>query len=312
VCGICTDSACSLAQSGERVGSGGGTWLRSTAMQNEPSTRSDEVKSWLAGVFDRAAASYDEVAGGYHEHFGGRLVALAGIGAGDDVLDVACGRGAALVPAARAVAPTGRAVGVDLSPEMVRLARDALGEAGLAGDARQMDAEHLAFDGATFGAVLCGFGVFFLPDPLRAVAGFREVLRPGGVVGISTWGADDPRWSWEDELLADVQVPRRALVRPFDSPGELRELLTAAGFEDITVHVEEHQVRLADAEEWWAWKWSYSLRGVLEQLPPARLARMRRDAATHLARIAEPDGLPLRLQALVAIARRPRDGSTGN
>ena len=60
--------------------------------------------------------------GAYHDHFGERLVELAGVGPGDAVLDVACGRGAVLVPAATRVGPVGRVVGVDLSPVMVRLA----------------------------------------------------------------------------------------------------------------------------------------------------------------------------------------------
>ena len=67
-----------------------------------------DTKAWLAGVFDRAAPTYDKVAGAYHDHFGERLVELAGVRPGDAVLDVACGRGAVLVPAAARVGPTGR------------------------------------------------------------------------------------------------------------------------------------------------------------------------------------------------------------
>jgi ubiquinone/menaquinone biosynthesis C-methylase UbiE len=62
-----------------------------------------DPKAWLAGVFDRAAASYDVMAGAYHDHFGARLVEHAGVGPGDRVLDVACGRGAVCIPAAGAV-----------------------------------------------------------------------------------------------------------------------------------------------------------------------------------------------------------------
>jgi len=63
-------------------------------------------------------------------------------------------------------------------------------------------------------------------------------------------------------------------------------------------------VRLADADEWWAWKWSYSLRGVLEQLSPARLERVRREASEQIAAMASDGGIPLRLEALVAVAHR--------
>ena len=61
---------------------------------------------------------------------------------------------------------------------------------------------------------------------------------------------------------------------------------------------------LADADEWWAWKWSYSLRGVLEQLPAARLDQWRRDAYERIAAMPQHDGLPLRLHALIATGHR--------
>lgn len=73
-------------------------------------------KAWVARVFDRAAPTYDAVAGAYHDYFGSRLVALAGLRAGDAVLDVGRGRGAVLLPAATKVGPSGRVSGIDLSP----------------------------------------------------------------------------------------------------------------------------------------------------------------------------------------------------
>ena len=141
--------------------------------------------------------------------------------------------GAVLVPAAARVGPDGRAVGVDLSPEMVRLARERVDAAGVVAELRVMDAEHLDVPDASFASVLCGFGIFFLPDPERAVGGFHRALVPGGSVGLSTWGAEDERWAWEDELLADVVVERRAVQRPFDRAGDLDALLRGAGFEDV-------------------------------------------------------------------------------
>ena len=61
---------------------------------------------------------------------------------------------------------------------------------------------------------------------------------------------------------------------------------------------------LSDADEWWAWKWSYSLRGLLEQLPEERLGRLRREAEPYLEELQTPQGLPLRLTALVTTASK--------
>jgi len=260
---------------------------------------------WLAGVFDRAAATYDEVAGGYHRHFGERLVERAGVQEGHRLLDVACGRGAALVPAARAVGTTGSVQGGDLSPAMAELAREALQAAGLMGTVEVQDAQDLGVDAGSFDRVLCAFGLFFLPRPAVAVSGFRRALRPRGLLAVSTWGEEDPRWAWEDELLADLDVERRAIVEPFDDDASLRSLLEGAGFTDVEVTAEQHDVVLADADEWWAWKWSYSLRGLLEQLPSERAEQIRRDAQPHLDRMRASGGLGLTLTALIATAVAP-------
>jgi SAM-dependent methyltransferase len=245
------------------------------------------------------------LAGSYHDHFGIRLVELAAVAEGDTVLDVACGRGAVLVPAAGRVGASGGVLGVDLSPEMVRLARQRVAESGFAAKVRVMDAENLDVPDESHSVVLCGFGLFFLPDPVRAVAGFKRVLSPGGTVGLSTWGVEDERWSWEDDLFADVVVERRAVRRSFDRLDELETLLRGAGFADVELLVEHFDVRLADADEWWAWKWSYSLRGLLEQLPRERIERLRGEAFDRIEAMDHTNGLPLRLEALIALAHRP-------
>jgi ubiquinone/menaquinone biosynthesis C-methylase UbiE len=53
----------------------------------------DEMERFRAGVFGRAAVTYDQVGGPLFALLGRRLVVIAGIGTGDRVLDVACGRG---------------------------------------------------------------------------------------------------------------------------------------------------------------------------------------------------------------------------
>ncbi|MGH9276125.1 MAG: hypothetical protein ACRDZU_15895, partial [Acidimicrobiales bacterium] len=116
---------------------------------------------------------------------------------------------------------------------------------------------------------------------------------------------EDERWAWEDELLADVDVRRRAVHRSFDRPADLEGLLGGAGFVDVTVRPEHHEVRLVDDDEWWAWKWSYSLRGLLEQLPPQHVEDLRREAAQYIAAMSANGPLEVRLEALIATARRP-------
>ncbi len=90
----------------------------------------------------------------------------------------------------------------------------------------------------------------------------------------------------------------RSTTRP-----ALTALLVSGGFGDVRVDVERHDVVLADEEEWWAWKWSYSLRGMLEQVDAATIDTLREQAFARLRAQRGDDGLPLRLTALLATGR---------
>ena len=215
-------------------------------------------KEWLAGVFDRAAPNYDRIGDAYHDHFGARLAETAGIHPGACVLDVACGRGAVLLPAAVRAGAGGRVVGVDLSPEMIRTAGEALARVDLAAttELQVMDAERLEFDEDLFDFVLCSFGLFFFPRPRGRRLSSCGVLVPGGVVAVSSWTGEDDRWDWEDDLLAGLDVSRRAISRPFDRLEDLEQLLVDAGFVDVTGHVEQRDIHFATEDQWWDWMWS--------------------------------------------------------
>ena len=263
--------------------------------------RVDEHKSWLAGVFDRAAPTYDRVGVAYHEHFARCLVDRVGIRPGSSLLDVACGRGAVLLAAA---STAGSLTGVDVSPGMVELASADLRAAGVDGvELRVMDAERLEFPDAGFDAVTAAFLLFFLPHPERAAAEFRRVLRPGGRVAVSTWAEDDERWDWADELLAAAGTPRRrALRQPFDRAEAVIELLAGAGFDNPRSHRETTTIFFASEDEWWDWQWSFSLRGILEQLDEPTVTALREESFRRMAELKTAQGYPMRLDAWIVIA----------
>lgn len=75
-----------------------------------------QTREVVAGVFGRVAANYDQ-AGFLHE-IARRLVAVAGVGAGMRVLDVACGTGAALLEAAHRAGRNGFVASIDLAEPM--------------------------------------------------------------------------------------------------------------------------------------------------------------------------------------------------
>src|ERR1051326_3647153 len=80
----------------------------------------DARKAQVGAMFDRLAPEYDAVGPACFAYFGRRLVEQAAVGYGQRVLDVACGRGAVLFPAAERVEAAGEVIGIDLAEEMVR------------------------------------------------------------------------------------------------------------------------------------------------------------------------------------------------
>ena len=254
-------------------------------------------------MFDRAAPTYDRMGEAYHAYFAGRLLDLAALPDDAHLLDIACGRGAVLIAAA--ARGVDRLTGIDVSPTMIELAGADLRATGITDvDLRVMDAEHLEFPEARFDVLTAAFALFFLPDPGRAAAEFQRVLRPGGVVAVSTWGTEDERWNFQDDLLAAAGSPRRrALQQPFDRAEDVTQLLGTAAFTDLQVHEEETEIRFASKQQWWDWRWSFSVRGLLEQLAPEALVAYREACFREMDALQTVDGYPLRLTALITTGR---------
>jgi SAM-dependent methyltransferase len=113
-----------------------------------------------------------------------RLVGFAGVRAGQRVLDVGCGTGVVAVTAGRQGA---RVTGLDLTPELLRRARENAAIAGVDIEWHEGDVESLPFGAGAFDVVLSQFGHMFAPRPEVAVREMLRVLRPGGVIAFSTW-----------------------------------------------------------------------------------------------------------------------------
>ena len=115
----------------------------------------------------------------------GHLVAFAGVMQGETALDVACGTGVAAITAAQKGATV---CGLDLTPELLRHARENEKMAGCAQiEWTEGDAERLPYRDGSFDVVLSQFGHMFAPRPEVALAEMRRVLKPGGRIAFATW-----------------------------------------------------------------------------------------------------------------------------
>lgn len=262
----------------------------------------DPAKARTAGLFDRAAATYDQVGVDFFTTFGARLVQLAALSPGERVLDIGSGRGAVLFPAAEAVAPGGSVLGIDLSPAMVeRCAADAAAR-GLDGvEVRVGDAEAPAVEPGSFDAVLGGLVIFFLPDPGAALDSFRTALVPDGRLALSTFGPEDDRFGpvfgavaahipVADPTAAQPTSPARAQDGPFSSSASMTALLGDHGFGSVD-HLEvDYAIEFDGPEQWIEWSWSHGARQLWELVGDAGHDAARADAIAALTAIAEPDG----------------------
>ena len=123
---------------------------------------------------------------------------LAQIKAGDRVLDVGCGSGRLTMAAQEWAGADGQAVGLDPSPEMIRVARKNAERAGSKAKFELGLAESLPFPDGSFDVVLNRLMLHHLPEDLkqRGLAEMRRVLKPGGVC-----------------LIVDFEPPKSGLLR---------------------------------------------------------------------------------------------------
>jgi len=132
---------------------------------------------WAAGDFPRVARETIK-------DVGPALVAAAGVGPGQRVLDVAAGSGATSIPAALAGADV---VASDLTPELLAAGRADAEARGLALEWVEADAEALPFPDASFDVVLSSFGAMFAPHHQVVADELLRVARPGGTIAMANW-----------------------------------------------------------------------------------------------------------------------------
>jgi ubiquinone/menaquinone biosynthesis C-methylase UbiE len=133
--------------------------------------------TWASGDYAQIANGIQTVA----DH----VVRSAGIRAGEKVLDIACGTGnTALMARARGAVVTG----LDLTPELLRIARKREAEAGYDDITWQAgDAENLPFPDGSFDVVVSSCGLMFAPDQQKVADEVARVTKPGGRIAIQAW-----------------------------------------------------------------------------------------------------------------------------
>jgi SAM-dependent methyltransferase len=164
----------------------------------------------------------------------GNPTAIASLRPGETVLDLGAGGGFDAFIAARQVGPTGRVIGVDMTPDMVARARDNARKVKATNvEFRLGEIEHLPVADASVDAILSNCVINLSPEKAAVFGEAFRVLRPDGRLAISDVVATGP-------IPAELQDQAAALAgcvagaAPLD---EVRAMLAAAGFVDIEVKI---------------------------------------------------------------------------
>jgi ubiquinone/menaquinone biosynthesis C-methylase UbiE len=168
---------------------------------------------------------------------------------GDTVLELAAGVGETGFEAAAIIGERGRLISSDFSPAMLAAARRRGAELGVENiDYRIIDAQQIELADDSVDGVLCRYAYMVMPDPAKALAETRRVLRPGGRLTLAVWGAMEQNPFFT--VIAMSLVGRGHLPMP-EPPGppvfsmanaaRTTALLEAAGFSGM--RTEEVPVR---------------------------------------------------------------------
>jgi ubiquinone/menaquinone biosynthesis C-methylase UbiE len=202
-------------------------------MTNNHSTQPAQDKDQIIkGQMEKMVDTYDSYmkkATFGREHILRRMtVELAGVKAGDTVLEIGCATGTLTLAAKQAAGPTGKVFGIDIIPGMIEASQHKAAQANVEINFKLGSIGSIPFPENHFDEVMCSFMIFHMSDGTRrkGIAEIQRVLKPGGRL-----------------LLLDLALPPQPFQRwiarkllGFSAEDDLRDLLPlmeASGFSDL-------------------------------------------------------------------------------
>lgn len=171
----------------------------------------------------------------------GNPQAIANLQTGETVLDLGSGAGFDCFLAARAVGPTGRVIGVDMTEAMLRKARRNADKTGIANvEFRKGEIEHLPVNDRTVDVIISNCVVNLSPEKAIVLRETFRVLKPGGRLAISDVVAVRPM----PDAIRNDQDLQCACIGGAAPVEDLRQMLQGAGFEKIRISLRQESREL--------------------------------------------------------------------
>lgn len=281
----------------------------------EPSPAEPASHDGFSARAQRAASTYGAAADHYGlgslafwDRYGAATVARLPLTAGQSVLDLCCGAGASALPAARAVRPGGQVIGVDVAGPLLELARSKAAAEGLRNiEFRHGDATSTGLPAGGFDAVVCVFGVFFAKDVAGFAAEMWRLVKPGGVLAITTWGpglfepANDIFW----ESVRAIDPSLFEAFNPWDeitTPDALTSLFERAGIDGAAAEAAGGWQELSSPARFWDVVLGSGYRAAIDALGEDQQDLLREQVVSALA---ARDITAIRANVVYGAATRP-------
>lgn len=236
------------------------------------------------------------------------LIRRAALRPGERVLDVACGTGVVARLASQQVGATGTVAGLDVNPGMLAVARSTI-PPDMPIEWHEASAEAIPLPDASFDVVLCQMGIQFMPDKAAALREMRRVLVGGGRMILNVPGPTPQLFAIMGEALArHIGAEATGFVNQvfsLNDTAEIQNLVSDAGFHDISVQSDTKSLRLPTPEEFlWQYVHSTPLAGAVAQADDERRGSLERDVVAKWREFVQDDALTLQVRVVVAAARK--------
>ena len=236
------------------------------------------------------------------------LIRLAALRPGERVLDVACGTGVVTQLASQQVGAAGTVAGLDVNPGMLAVARSAT-PSGMPIEWHEASADAMPLPDASFDVVLCQMGLQFMPDKHDALREMWRVLVRGGRLILSVPGPTPPLFNLMGEALArHIGADAAGFVNHVFSlhdTAEIQNLVSGAGFHDVSVQSATKSLRLPAPEEFlWQYVHSTPLAAAVAQVGDDRRGSLERDVVAKWQEFVKDGVLVLQARIVAATARK--------